>query len=357
MGSSPSPPAVPNPGILASEQGALNQQAAIAQQQLNDVNQITPYGTINYTQNGLVPNSGRAPGTNGMFDYGVAGIPQMTATTTLSPGMQRLFNTSLRNSQTAANTQGALGKNVQQMLSKNVDLGPSATSGYLDSLNRYTMDPQWAQAQTQLNQQLANQGLTPGSEGWKYAQTQFGLNKSNAYNNMYLQGQNTAVQDILAQYNTPLNTLNALKTGSQVQQPSIGQLAPTAQAQIQPANYAGYALDAANLANQQYQAQLQSSNSMMGGLFGLGGQALGALPGLLSSDERMKTDIQPIGKEDGVPVAAYRYKGDPKTYPKVVGPMAQDVEKDQPGSTVNVAGRMAIRPDASARFGMMRKAA
>lgn len=361
MGSSPSPPPVPNPAVLASAQQGINTGTAINQSLLNDVTQHTPYGDIVYSQNGFWPGSGSAPGSGGPGDiggWGSAAIPMISATTSLSPGMQALFDQSLANSQQAADTQGALGKSVDQMLSQNVDLGPSATEGYLNSLNKYTLDPQWAQAQSELNQQLQNQGLTPGSEGWKYQQNQFGLNKSNAYNNMYLQGHNTAVQDILAQYNTPLNTLNALKTGAQVQQPSLGQLAPTAQSGIQPANYAGYALDAAGLANQQYQSQMQSQNATMGGLFGLGGQALGAIGSLLPvSDEREKTDIQPMGEQDGVPISAFRYKGDPKTYPKVVGPMAQDVEKDRPGSTITVGDRMVLRPSAAARFGMMRKAA
>ena len=344
---------------MSSLQGDLNRNAAGSSSLLNDVNQVTPYGTVNYTAGGLI---GGYPGSGPFGLNGSPGVPQMTATTTLSPGMQKLFNTSLRNSQTSANTQAALGKNVQSMLSKNVDLGPSATSAYLDKLNAQTMDPQWAQAQTALNQQLTNQGLTPGSEGWNAQQTQFGLNKANAYNNMYLQGQNTAVQDILAQYNTPLNTLNALKTGSQVQQPSIGQLAPTANNPIQPANYEQAALGSAQIAAQNYAQQQASSNSMMNGLFGLGGQLLGAAPGLISSDERMKTDITPLGKdpETGLPMSAYRYKDDPKTYPKVVGPMAADVEQAEPGSTRSIGGRLVVKPDAAAKFGLggpMRKAA
>ena len=70
-----------------------------------------------------------------------------------------------------------------------------------------------------------------------------------------------------------------------------------------------------------------------------------ALPFLLGgSDERMKTDIQKLGKdkETGVDMYAYRYKGDPKTYPKVVGPMAQDIEKKYPDMVKEVAGKKAV---------------
>ena len=65
------------------------------------------------------------------------------------------------------------------------------------------------------------------------------------------------------------------------------------------------------------------------------------------SDRSMKTDITKLGKDPktGLDMYAYRYKGDPKSYPKVVGPMAQDVEKMYPGSTERVGkkGKLAIR--------------
>ena len=49
------------------------------------------------------------------------------------------------------------------------------------------------------------------------------------------------------------------------------------------------------------------------------------------SDRRLKTDIQKVGTHStGLPMYAYRYKGDPKAYPKVVGPMAEDVMKIAP---------------------------
>ena len=59
----------------------------------------------------------------------------------------------------------------------------------------------------------------------------------------------------------------------------------------------------------------------------------------------MKTDITRLGKDKatGLPMYAYRYKDDPKSYPKIVGPMAQDVEKKFPGSTERVNGKLVIK--------------
>lgn len=82
----------------------------------------------------------------------------------------------------------------------------------------------------------------------------------------------------------------------------------------------------------------------LGGLFG-GGGMFGA-GGLFGSDRSMKTDIAKVGMHPaGVPLYSYRYKGDPKTYPKVVGPMAEDVAKVAPHAVAPIpgsGGRMAV---------------
>jgi len=50
------------------------------------------------------------------------------------------------------------------------------------------------------------------------------------------------------------------------------------------------------------------------------------------SEDKKKTDIEEVGKLPGTDLNlwAYRYKKDPKTYPKVVGLMASDIEKKIP---------------------------
>jgi hypothetical protein len=89
---------------------------------------------------------------------------------------------------------------------------------------------------------------------------------------------------------------------------------------------------------------LQSLGGMFGGggLFGAGG--LGT--SLFTSDRKLKTDIAKVGDHPaGVPIFSYRYKGDPKTYPKVVGPMAEDVAKIAPHAVQEIpgsGGKMAV---------------
>jgi hypothetical protein len=93
------------------------------------------------------------------------------------------------------------------------------------------------------------------------------------------------------------------------------------------------------------QSILGFGSTILGAKTAGGGSIAASLLGL--SDEREKTDIQKLGKDPdtGLQLYSYRYKGDPKTYPKMTGPMAQEVEDAYPGSTRNVGGRMAVPLD------------
>jgi hypothetical protein len=85
---------------------------------------------------------------------------------------------------------------------------------------------------------------------------------------------------------------------------------------------------------------------MLGSMFGSGGAGMSLLSSLgIGSDKRLKTDIKKVDThKSGVPIYAFRYKGDPKSYPKVVGPMAEDVAKVAPHAVrpMGVKGRLAI---------------
>jgi hypothetical protein len=74
----------------------------------------------------------------------------------------------------------------------------------------------------------------------------------------------------------------------------------------------------------------------------LGLGVLKTVPALWAmSDREAKTDIEKVSGGD-VPMYAYRYKGDPKTYPKVVGPMAQDIQKKVPSAVKKVGKRKVV---------------
>lgn len=88
----------------------------------------------------------------------------------------------------------------------------------------------------------------------------------------------------------------------------------------------------------------------LGSLFAAPAGGVSAASGFMNlfggSDRKLKTDIQKVGDHPaGVGIYAYRYKGDPKTYPKVVGPMAEDVAKIAPHAVAKIpgsGGKMAV---------------
>jgi hypothetical protein len=88
----------------------------------------------------------------------------------------------------------------------------------------------------------------------------------------------------------------------------------------------------------------------LGSLFSAPAGGTSAISGLANmfggSDRKLKTDIQKVGMHPaGVPIFAYRYKGDPKSYPKAVGPMAEDVKKIAPHAVAKIpgsGGKMAV---------------
>src|ERR1700722_4940864 len=83
--SSPQVPAVPDPNVVANDQQTLNTDMLKEVQGASNVNQVTPTGSLTYTQTGTGPG----------------GVPTYTATQTLSPEEQALL-TSLQGNQATA---------------------------------------------------------------------------------------------------------------------------------------------------------------------------------------------------------------------------------------------------------------
>ena len=306
----------PDPMQSSMTQSMFNTQAAQQQQRMNMLNQSTPYGQLKYTAD---PNS---PGG-------------YTATQTLTPEMQSLLDSNTRMAQGSSDTGNALLQNAQGAMSQPLDLSYGANAQRIAALQQKTLDPQWDRNQNTFDQTMANRGIVPGSAAYDNAQRDYGTNKSDAYNSMFLKSYDTANNAATQQYNSPFNALASLRSGSQVAQPvqSMG-FTTTPQESIQAPNYMG-------AVQSQYQQQMGQDNAAMGGLFGLGGTLLKAgLPLMMASDRRLKTDISRVGTLDnGLPVYAYRYKSGG---PMQIGLMAQDVEKVNPDAVGEIAGFKAV---------------
>lgn len=248
MGSSPSPPSVPDPTATANAQASLNKETALYDASLGNVNQVTPYGNLTYSlgyngassptynydaynkalaaynaapaatsstqsNNGYPVNSalggGVTQGENAgsstakppqLSDYqisaGNAGLPQYTSTIQLSPAQQQILDNQ-QNLQTQA--QGIAGtalNQAQSNISHPYDLsgitpvaGSDDINGYSDKITQALMSrlqPQLDRDQEQLDTKLANQGITQGSDAYNNAINLQNQAKNDAYNQAQL---------------------------------------------------------------------------------------------------------------------------------------------------------------------------
>ena len=320
LGPAPSAPAAPDYTSAANATAAGNLDAARAATAANRVNQVTPYGNLNYSINGSDPY----------------GNPTWTATTSLSDVGQQLLNNQNNASLglgSAINSQlGNVQNTMSQPFNPNLpQVGINAGQNYQDAaMSR--LAPQISQQRELLNNQLANQGIPVGSQAWQTAQMNQGQKENDLLAANTTQGFNTGLQanqqaynQAMTNYNMPLNTLSALRTGAQVQNPTF----------VNSANQATTAgPDLLGAASSQYNAALGGANmqnaaqaNLNSGLMGLAGA------GIMASDVRMKENITAIGIADnGLTVYKYEYKPEFKDHQLAghgfhVGYMAQEVEQ------------------------------
>jgi hypothetical protein len=240
LGLGPAPSAPPAPDYQAAAQATAtgNLDAARAASAANRVNQVTPYGNLNYNQNGT-------------DQYG---NPTWTATTSLSPTGQALLDTQNQTSLGLGSTiNSALGR-TQEMMSQGFNPNLPSTGfnpgqSYQDAYMQ-RLSPQIQQSREQLDNQLANSGIPVGSEAYMRAKQAQGQKENDLLAAATTQGFNTGLNanqqafgQEMTKYNMPLNTLSALRSGAQVQNPTfqnVPQQATTTGADILGASQMGY---------------------------------------------------------------------------------------------------------------------
>jgi hypothetical protein len=268
MVDTPSPPPAPNPAQTAAAQTGSNVNTALAQTALNNVNQVTPYGSLTYSQ---APGSTTVnTGVNGRGGQDI-NVPQWTATQTLSPSEQNLFNLGQQTKGNVAQIGVDQSQRIGQLLGTPVDLSPGAVDQHLTQLGLARLEPQLQRDWQNRETQLMNRGIMPGSEAYAREQEAFNQSKNDAYNQLILGGYGQGQQSILAQRNQPINEITALLSGSQVSQPNF---VNSPQTNVQPTNVAGIYNDAYQNQLAAYNTAQSGQNAMMGGLFGLGSAAL-----------------------------------------------------------------------------------
>lgn len=348
-----SAPAPPDPAATAAAQSAANEATARVQGRMNRVDQYTPFGNINYTE---------MPGDRWRADVSLSPNQQRIATgnENLAIGIGDLANGQV--------------PRLSQALASRIDTSrlPDAVALQGDIVNRSRevgqnlydtgvarLQPQFDRDRASTLQTLADRGIGAGSgEAWTNENRDLGQRQSDALTQ--LSGQ--ATQAAGAEQNRLTGLAQSLRQGDIQEQDwmrsqpirDIGALLGTSPGGTMPqftqAPQVGVApTDVAGPINQAYQGQLaqwqaknSQQNALMGGLFGLGGQALGgwasggfALPAFLS-DRRLKENIRRVGTTDGgLPVYVYNLIGDPRPQ---MGVMAQEVEQVDPGAVVEIGG-------------------
>lgn len=264
------------------------------------VDQVNPWGTSSYSQNGTQTIIGA--------DGKPIEVPRYTQTTTLSPEQQAIFEQGQVAQGNLAGLAADQSAFMRDYLADPFRYGVGEHEAWAGNLYNSLNQGQNEQAEEALRTRLANQGVQVGSRAYDDAMRNLTSSQATARDRFMLDSYGTGLQTALTNRNQPINELSALMSGSQVGMPQFG---ATPQTGVAGVDYTG-------LVNNQYQAQMQQANAGMGGLFGLLGTGLS-----LFSDRRLKTDIKRVGTTDrGTPIYTYRYGG---KGPFHMGVMAQDV--------------------------------
>jgi len=264
------PPPAPDYASAARETAQGNIDAARVATAANRVNQITPYGNLTYKQTGT-------------DSYG---NPTWTATQELSPDQEKirvaqsglnlgLVNTAGKGLDYAGSLLEKPGIDMSKLPSTGFDPGQS----YQDAIMK-RLAPQLDRENQSFEQDMANKGIGVGTAAYNTAKSLLSQNQNDRLTSATVQGLNTGLtanQQAFSQagYNQlqPINVINALRTGTQVQSPNY----------VNPALQSTTAgPDLLSAVSNKYNAQLGATNAanantanFTSGLMNLGGQIFG----------------------------------------------------------------------------------
>jgi hypothetical protein len=313
---SPQTVATPDYTGAANATAANNLAAAQAATAANRVNQVTPYGNLNYTQTGTDSQ----------------GNPMWTATQSIDPSLQGAVD----KSKSAVSGFDFNQFNPTGLPSTGINPGQS----YTDAIMQRLAPTQQHQSEMS-DQQLANQGIMPGSEAYNNAKRLLAQSQNDQLTSAVTGGMGVGLQANQQAYNQQTGTyttnLNApFNYASNVKAfASPSYVTPSQQTTTAGADITG----AMGLTNQNQQANANAanaqSNAMMSGLFTLGGAGIAKY-----SDIRTKENIELVGYlPNGLSVYEYEYKPEWKNeagYGKHIGVMAQEVEKILPYAVITL---------------------
>ena len=373
---------MPDYTAAAQQQGQANKDAAISSSLLSNPNIVNPYGTQTYS--GPVDGSGRPTLTQSLSPAEQA---KLDASNRVQLGSLGILEKDMPNIANALSgpfgiSQGVqLDPGIKGQIQGGLDYGgaPGMPIASPDVRNQVSkafynqeanfLNPQFQQQRADLTSNLANQGITAGSEaanrewlnqnqtenraygnlanqavvsggdamnqlfGMQMGARQQGVNELTTQGQFANAAQQQQAQEALQQqaaYNAgqgqlysqyasnrtmPINMLNALLSSSQVNNPTYQAYNPQ---QFTPTPV----LQGAQLQGQGVAANNSANAGLWGSALGAAGMAAGAKP---PSDRRLKQDIKLLGKRGKYNWYSYTLGGQPQE-----GVMADEVEKILP---------------------------
>lgn len=272
------PPPVPDPtkgavegAKVAIAQQDMNKDAGVFSQAGSMVNQANPFGSLNYTQSGT----------------GANGAPLYTATTTMTPENQALFNTLMGTKSLAGEAGGKLlgGANYGNMSPDDAigDMTKGRTKDLLKTQTDY-YQPFFTTQRDQLDTKLRNQGLAPGMPVYDNAMRSMDTSQNLTMTKAAGDFQNQAFEQSKYLYNLPAMLGENLAQFGAPGDPKAG-FGPTPALNVQPANLIGAVSGQQGAQQAQYDAEMKQHQAMMSGLFGiptavLGGWGKAGMPGM-----------------------------------------------------------------------------
>lgn len=315
----PSAPAAPDPKETASASTGTNIGTAIANSWMNNVDQVTPDGSLTYETTGYETYTD--PYTGQSYQ-----IPKRKATQTLSPQQQAIKDKADGAKGNIAGLAETLSGNAQNGLSSPFEFNNQSAADWAYDIGAARLNPELQRRETDLRTTLANKGFREGSAAWKTEMDRLTGAENDARNNLALSGRSMAFNEQLTGRNQSINELTALLSGSQVQQPNY---VNTPQSQIPTTDTAGIINQDYSNKMGAYNQQMGQWNSTVGGLMGLGGKLIGL------SDDKAKKNKKRHGDVKGdMGLWTFNYKGEPKGTPKHTGLMASEVQREVPAAVM-----------------------
>ena len=306
MFSTPTPPPAPNPGAIAAAQGAANEGVARTTARLNRADTYTPYGSVTFQDQGddkYRIDQTLSPGQQAISDQQEA----------LGLSMGNLANTRYGQIDQNALNYGGI-QDYQQSLDRS---GLAAIPGAddFDAARQAAEDAafsnvwgrlgtQFADEESSLGSDLANRGITMGSDAYGREFDRFNQRKNDArtqaaygaigegrqaFNNLFANqmqarqqqaaelggdlqlanlGRQQAIQDRMTLRAQPMNELAAILQGSPAV--NVPQQQPMAGVNVAAPNILGAQSLASNVAANNYGQQIGQQNAALGALGNLG---------------------------------------------------------------------------------------